>query len=154
MVTILIWLAVAGAILGGTFAMGHKAGRSGAEAELANQRQQWALNIIAANERADRAALDYEQWKLKQKPRVVTIVKEVERVLTAPEAVDWSNTRVPDVVQHALATAAAELDTSSTNRVVPDPAKPEAGDQRRSSAGVPESAGSPGGLPEPTSEAL
>ncbi len=56
-----------------------------------------------AQARANNAATRYEQWKAAQRPRIVTVIKEVDRALqTSP---DWATQPLPDSVRDAINSA-------------------------------------------------
>ena len=111
----LVLLALAAAAVWG---YGARQYRAGVEAGRADVREEWRDEIDEANMRAAQAGHRYEEWKMRQAPRVVTITKEVSRALDA--APDWRDARLPDGVRDALERAAAQLAAGE-----PDPAVPE-----------------------------
>lgn len=89
---------------------GHKSGLAQGRQELASYQADITAKLLEANKRADQAAQDFEDWKRKQRPKVITVVKEVDRVLDAnPE---WSSGVVPRGVSDALAAAARDIGAS------------------------------------------
>lgn len=109
---VILPLVIVGAVVGGVWSYGQSRYAAGQLSEQAKHRDA----VDEANMRANQAGHRYEEWKLRQKARVVIRIKEVERALeTAP---DWRDTAVPDSVRRPLETDAAP------NPTVPDGSVP------------------------------
>jgi hypothetical protein len=129
---------VLAAVIGFVYAKGHKAGLAAGRAELEAFRQEVGARILEANQRAEQAAADFEEWKRKQRPKVITVVKEVDRVIEAnPE---WSRTALPDGVRDALTAAAAELGAGEPAGALPAVSGLDLADECRSCQGLPRGA--------------
>jgi hypothetical protein len=103
LVPLLLLALVAAAVWG----YGVRERRVGREEGRSEAREEWRSAIDEANMRAAQAGHRYEEWKMRQAPRLVTITKEVSRALEA--APDWRDARLPDGVRDALERAAADL---------------------------------------------
>lgn len=99
------------------FSKGYKAGLATGRAELTAFQVEVGGRILEANRAAEAAAADFEAWKRTHRPKVITVTREVDRVLEAHP--DWSRVRLPDGVRDALAAAAAELDSGQPDGAVP-----------------------------------
>lgn len=86
---------------------GDKAGYARGKAELEAFRVEVGTRILEANARADQAAQDFETWKRTQRPKVITVIKEVDRVLEVNR--EWSDAPLPDGVRDALNAATAAI---------------------------------------------
>lgn len=141
------------AVIGFFYAKGHKAGLAKGRAELAAFQLEVGGRILEANAQADRAAQDFEAWKRSHRPKVITIIKEVDRAIeTAPE---WSRAALPDGVRDALnrAAAAAADDPGEPARAVPPVSGLDAADERGPCAGLPRRLGVGCGVPGETAVA-
>jgi hypothetical protein len=105
------------AVAAGGYRLGSGIATAAGERELTAQRAEWAEQINAANARADDAASKYEIAKRNLRPKVITVTKEVDRVLQADS--NWSDTALPVGVRNALSAAAAVLGASSVDGAVP-----------------------------------
>ena len=121
----LMLLALAAAAVWG---YGARQYRAGVEAGRADVREEWRDEIDGANMRAAQAGHRYEEWKMRQAPRVVTITKEVSRALDA--APDWRDARLPDGVRDALERAAADLAAGEPDAALRSLPAAAAGDQQ------------------------
>jgi hypothetical protein len=109
-----IALAVAMA-LGG--AGGYKATRAHYEHVIEAAAALAAAEVAAANDRAASAAADYETWAARQRPRTVTVTREIEREVKAD--VDCSARPLPAGLRDALTQAAADADQPVADGAVP-----------------------------------
>ena len=85
-----------------------------------------------ANAQAQVAAQGFEQWKAAQKPKVITITREVDRVIEIERA--WSSSPLPDSVRNAI--EAAERDLAEPVDPVPRAWSFTASDKQRPSEGL------------------
>ena len=70
--------------------------------------------VADANAQAQLAAQGFEQWKANQKPKVVTITREVDRVIEIER--EWSNAPIPERVRDVLASAHGDPDQPKPDR--------------------------------------
>lgn len=109
-------LIVVGVVAGGIWGYGHshyKAGERAVEKAWEKERGEQAAKIEEANMRANQAAFRYEEWKMRQKPRIVTRTVEVERVLQNEPV--WSTAAVPDSVRKSIEAATADFNRPRTD---------------------------------------
>lgn len=104
------------------------------EANIAKAAQEAQARVDASNRTALNAAASYEGWKATQKPKVITITREVERAVQ--ESHDWSVEPVPASVQHAIAAAAANASASEPDAAVPAVPAASDPDEQRSGTGL------------------
>lgn len=78
--------------------------------EVAEIRQAQQAAIDEAQMRANQAALRYEEWKAAQRPRIVTVIKEVDRALQTNPS--WAAEPIPASVRDAIE-AARTLDPTA-----------------------------------------
>lgn len=88
--------------------------------EVAEIRQAQQSAIDEAQMRANQAALRYEEWKTAQRPRIVTVIKEVDRALQTNSS--WAAEPIPVSVRDAIE-AARTLGATAQ----PEPALPALG---------------------------
>jgi hypothetical protein len=100
-------LVAALAAAGGGYLKGRHDAQLVAEAEAQVLFNAHRAEVDAANVRANEAAIAFETWKAKQRPKVITVEKEVTRVIR--ENHDWGLVALPDSVRNALAAAPADL---------------------------------------------
>lgn len=81
-----------------------------------------------AQARANDAATRYEVWKAAQRPRIVTVIKEVDRALQA--APDWASQPLPDSVRDAINSARTLDPAAKPEPTVPPVGPRDASDQR------------------------
>lgn len=115
------------------------------EADLARVAAQAAVD--EANQKATNAADDYEVWASLQRPKTITITREVEREVKAD--LDCSARALPDGLRNALTTAAADADQSDADGTVPAAPAPRFGDLGRPGPRLRGSAGGAEGVPGP-----
>lgn len=85
----------------------------------------------AATLQANKAALRYQDWKIAQQPRVVTITKEVHDAVAVSPV--WSVEPIPDGVRSAIAAASEDFAASGSAGAVP--VLPAASDNERATSG-------------------
>lgn len=111
-----IALAVAAA-LGGYG--GYKATRLHYEHVIDQAEKKSAAAVAAADQRAENAASDWEVWASIQRPKAVTITREVEREVKADP--DCSQRALPDRLRDALTAAGSAANQPVADRAVPAP---------------------------------
>ncbi len=82
--------------------------------------------VDAANQRAENAASDWEVWASLQKPKTVTLIREVEREIAADS--DCSTRALPDGLRDSLTRAGADHDQPVVADAVPAAPAATAGD--------------------------
>lgn len=120
-------LIVLGVLAAGVWAYGHRQYRAGLDAGKAEVKQEWAAAIDEANMRAAQAGHRYEEWKLLQRPKVITRTVEVERAIEADPS--WAAARLPDGVRQSIEAAAADILAGEPGRAVPAVRAAEGGDE-------------------------
>lgn len=75
--------------------------------------------VDAANTKAQRSAADYEMWKANNRPRTITVTKEVASAVQADP--DCSAKPLPDQLRDALTAAGANADQPLAADAVPAP---------------------------------
>ena len=143
-----IGVVLAAALLTGGWG-GYKATRTHYEYVIAGIVAKAAAEVAQANDRAAAAAGDYEAWKAKQRPRVVTITREVEREVLADA--DCSARAIPDGLRVALTSAGADADQPQPDRALPAAPAASAGDVGGLGAGLRGLFGGTKGLPSAAS---
>lgn len=93
-------------------------------ADLAQRKA--AADVAAANQRATNAADDYEVWASLQRPRTVTVTREVEREIKSDA--DCSTRPLPAGLRDALTRASADADQPVADRSLPAASAPGVGD--------------------------
>jgi hypothetical protein len=78
--------------------------------EVAEIRQAQRQAVDEAQMRANQAAIRYEEWKAAQRPKIITVVKEVDRALQTNSA--WATEPIPVSVRDAIE-AARTLDATA-----------------------------------------
>ena len=115
------WAIVLAALLAGTAGIAGKAGWDAGAARVEKawekERKEREALIEEANMRANQAALRYEEWKLRQQPKVVTIVKEVTRALEINR--EWSSAPIPDGVRLAIEAIPADIGATKPDGGLP-----------------------------------
>ena len=132
----LVGILLIGAVVGFVFVQGHKRGLAKGRAELDAYRVEVGTRILEANAKADQAAQDFETWKRNQRPRVITVIKEVDRAIEA--APEWSRVDLPGGVRDALTAAVAAVNApGESDGAVPAGPRPEPADERGPRSSLP-----------------
>lgn len=76
-------------------------------------------DLDAANQRAQNAADDYEVWASLQRPKTITVTREINRAIQAD--MDCSRKPLPDSLRDALTAAGSNDGQPIANRAVPAP---------------------------------
>jgi len=105
--------------------------------------------VAAANQKAQNAAADYEVWASLQRPKTITLTREVQREVLAD--VDCSARPLPDGLRDALTNAAADADQPGAADAVPAAPAAGADDLRGRGARLFGGPGGAEGLPSPAS---
>lgn len=100
-----IALAVAGALGGWA---GHELTAAHYEKQIAASDEKNRKDLVDANLRAENAASDYEVWKSIQKPKTITVTREIERAIKADS--DCSAKPLPLSLRNALIKAGGGSD--------------------------------------------
>jgi hypothetical protein len=84
--------------------------------------------VDKANGRADDVASDYEVWQSLQRPKTITITREVEREVQAD--IDCGKRELPDGLRRALEAAVADANPGVPDQPLPAPLAAPAADLR------------------------
>lgn len=95
---------------------------------VAEIRQAHQSAIDESQMRANQAAHRYEEWKAAQRPRIVTVIKEVDRALQTNAA--WAAEPLPVSVRDAIEAARALDSTAKPEPTVPALGPRDTSDQR------------------------
>lgn len=80
--------------------------------------------VTEANQRANKAAFSFEEWKSRQQPKTVYITRKVRDAIAAAPA--WASQPLPSSVLDAASAAAAGIDPAQPDGAVRAPgAQPE-----------------------------
>jgi len=96
--------------------------------DIAEIRQAQQTAIDEAQMRSAAAALRYEEWKAAQRPKIVTVIKEVDRALQTNPS--WAAEPLPPGVRDAIEAARALDGASKPEPTVPTVGPRDADDQR------------------------
>lgn len=88
--------------------------------------QQDAVN--EAQMRANQAAHRYEEWKMRQRPKIIRIAKEVENAIQANP--NWATQPLPDSVRDAIQAAGTDNTTTKPDSALPAVGQTGAEDKR------------------------
>lgn len=121
------WQIYAAIALAGALTFSHdwayRKGEASTQVEWDAQKAKDAVAQRAADEaaalQANKASLRYQDWKIAQQPRVVTVTKEITHAIEIAPA--WSAEPLPDGVRSAIAAASAALAASGPDSTVPVP---------------------------------